>query len=207
MALNATIPRSIQYFLAVAKHKSFTRAAEALFVSQPTLSQQIKQLEDSLNVQLLNRNGRNIQLTSEGEVYLQHARRAVGELETATRAIHELQDLSRGSLRIAMTPITDYLAIPILYEFSKRYPGITISTFEMPQNEMRDALAENHVDIGIAFTSTLTNDICSNMEHCQTLSIEKLNLVFGESHKLATEKGPLSKHGLLQQPLVLLNKS
>lgn len=207
MSRNPVMPRAIHYLLAVAEQKSFTRAAEVLYVSQPTLSQQIKQLEDSLNVQLLDRTGRNVQLTSAGEVYLQHARRALGELETASRAIHELQDLSRGSLRLAMTPITDSLTIPLLAKFSTTYPGITISMLEMPQNDMRDALAENLVDIGIAFSSTLTRDLCSNMAHCHTLLVEKLSLVFGEGHPLAKQKGPLSKHGLEQEPLVLFNKN
>lgn len=207
MSRNTVIPRSILYLLSVAEQKSFTRAAEVLYVSQPTLSQQIKQLEDSLNVQLLDRTGRNVQLTSAGEVYLQHARRALGELESAARAIHDLQDLSRGSLRLAMTPITDYLTIPLLAKFSERYPGIIINTLEMPQNDMRDALADNHVDIGIAFSSTLTTDMCSSMAHCHTLLVEKLSLVFREGHPLAKQKGPLSKHGLEQEPLVLFNKN
>ena len=205
MSRNTVIPRSIMYLLAVAEQKSFTRAAEVLYVSQPTLSQQIKQLEDSLNVQLLDRSGRTIQLTSAGEVYLQHARRALGELESAARAIHDLQDLSRGTLRLAMTPITDYLTLPLLAQFVEHYPGISVSTLEMPQNDMRDALVENRVDLGIAFSNTLT-EMCSNMAHCHTLLVEKLVLVFGEDHHLAKKKGPLGKHGLEQEPLVLLNQ-
>jgi len=78
MARNAVFPRSIQYLLAVAEHKSFTRAAEILYVSQSTLSQQIKQLEDLLNVQFLDRTSRTVRLTPAGEVYIQHARRAMG---------------------------------------------------------------------------------------------------------------------------------
>src|ERR1700676_5733851 len=66
--------RHIRYFLAVAEHRNFTRAAEALHVSQPTLSQQIRQLEDTLRVQLLDRSGRTIQLTDSGAAYLRYAR-------------------------------------------------------------------------------------------------------------------------------------
>src|SRR3972149_8613936 len=109
MDRSTAFPRSLRYLLAVAEHHSFTKAAEALFVSQPTLSQQIKQLEDLLQVQLLDRSGRTVRLTDAGEVYLRHARRALGELDPGRRAINEVKDLSRGSLRVGMTPVTEYL--------------------------------------------------------------------------------------------------
>ncbi|HAG59332.1 MAG TPA: transcriptional regulator CynR, partial [Arthrobacter bacterium] len=86
--------RHIRYLTAVAEHQNFTRAAEALHVSQPTLSQQIKQLENSLHVQLLDRSGRTVRLTDAGETYLRYARRALRELDAGTRAIHDVQDLT-----------------------------------------------------------------------------------------------------------------
>ncbi|MET3176794.1 UNVERIFIED_ORG: DNA-binding transcriptional LysR family regulator [Arthrobacter sp. UYCu721] len=102
--------RHLRYLTAVAEHQNFTRAAQELHVSQPTLSQQIKQLETTLHVQLLDRSGRTVRLTDAGEAYLRYARRALLELDAGTRAIHDVQDLSRGSLRLAMTPtFTAYL--------------------------------------------------------------------------------------------------
>lgn len=205
MDRNIVFPRPIRYLIAVADMHSFTRAAEALYVSQPTLSQQIKQLEDLLDVQLLDRTGRTVRLTAAGEVYLHHARRALMELETAKRAIHELNDLSRGSLRLGMNPITDYLVIPLLAEFNNSYPGITVSTLEMPQNDIKVALAEDRVDIGIAFSSTLSTEECSEDVESRILFIETLALAVGETHPLAGQRGPVSKHALEQQPLVLFN--
>jgi LysR family cyn operon transcriptional activator len=207
MDRNIIFPRSIRYLLAVAEHRSFTRAAEALYVSQPTLSQQIKQLEDLLDVQLLDRSGRNVRLTAAGEVYLHHARRALGELDAGKRAIHELQDLTRGSLRLGMTPITDCLAIPLLDHFHARYPGITVSTLEMPQDDIRLALAEDHVDIGIAFSGTLMTEEGSDEIDSHLLFIEMLSLAIGKEHPLAGQQGPLSKHALEQEPLVLFNSN
>jgi LysR family cyn operon transcriptional activator len=203
MDRNIIFPRSIRYLLAVAEHHSFTRAAEVLFVSQPTLSQQIKQLEDLLDVQLLDRTGRTVRLTAAGEVYLHHARRALGELDAGKRAIHELQDLSRGSLRLGMTPITDYLASPLLDHFNACYPGISMSTLEMPQDDIEAALAEDRVDIGIAFSSTLSAEGSSDVIDNHILFIETLNLAVGESHPLAGKPEPLSGHVLEQEPLVL----
>ncbi len=205
MERNIVLPRSIRYLIAVAEHHSFTRAAEVLYVSQPTLSQQIKQLEQLLDVQLLDRSGRSVRLTAAGEVYVHHARRALGELDAAKRAIHDLSNLSRGSLRLGMTPITDYLATPLLEQFSARYPGITLSTLEMPQHEIKDALAEDRVDIGIAFSSTLSTEEGSDEIDSHILFIETLGLVVGKDHPLARQRGPLSKHVLEQEPLVMFS--
>jgi len=77
--------RHIRYLQAVAEHQNFTRAAEALHVSQPTLSQQIRQLEDLLQVQLLDRSGRTVRVTDAGEAYLRHARRALQDLDAGRR--------------------------------------------------------------------------------------------------------------------------
>src|SRR6266850_1580191 len=121
--------RHIRYFLAVAEHGNFTRAAEALHVSQPTLSQQIRQLEETLRVQLLDRSGRKIQLTDSGAAYLHYARRALQDLDAG--------DLKRGSLRVAMTPtFTAYLIGPLIEKYSSRHPAITLSIREMPQEQM-----------------------------------------------------------------------
>ena len=203
MDRNLIFPRSLRYLMAVAEYQSFTRAAEALYVSQPTLSQQIKQLEDLLDVQLLDRTGRNVRLTAAGEVYLQHARRALVELDAGSRAISELHDLSRGSLRLGMTPISDYLATPLLDLFNGRYPGITVSTLEMPQSDIEAALAEDRVDIGIAFGSASSSTVFSAEIDTHIMFIESLSLAVGKSHRLAGQVSPLSGEVLEQEPLVL----
>src|ERR1700743_3958141 len=113
--------RHIRYFLAVTEHQNFTRAAEALHVSQPTLSQQIKQLEDALGAQLLDRSGRGVRLTDAGEAYVQYARRALQDLDAGRRAVHDVQELTRGDLRLAVTPsFTAYLAGPLVERFNAR---------------------------------------------------------------------------------------
>src|ERR1700686_4375499 len=140
--------RHLRYLLSVAEHHNFTRAAEALHVSQPTLSLQIKQLEELLQVHLLDRSGRTVRPTDVGEVYLQYARNALRELEAGRRAIHDVQSLSRGSLRIAMTPtFSTYLIGPLMERFSTSYPGILLNIQEMSQNKMEIVLAEDGLDL------------------------------------------------------------
>ncbi|MPQ67336.1 MULTISPECIES: transcriptional regulator CynR [Pseudomonas] len=193
--------RHIRYLLAVAEHRNFTRAAEALHVSQPTLSQQIRQLEDSLGAALFDRSGRSIRLTDAGEAYVRFARLALQDLEAGKRAMHDVQDLSRGSLRLAMTPtFTAYLIAPLLHRFHSLYPGITLSVEEMTQDRLEAALAEDRLDIGIAFTGMHLADIQG-----EALFSETLSLMVGAAHPQATGK-TLTADELERQSLVLLSQ-
>ena len=98
----------------------------------------MRQLEEQLRVQLLDRSGRSVRPTDAGELYLLHARRALRELEAAQRAIHEVRDLSRGRLRLGMTPtFTCYLVGALVDPFNQRYPGIELSLEELPRTPWR----------------------------------------------------------------------
>ena len=193
--------RQIRYLTAVVEHQNFTRAAEALHLSQPTLSQQIKQLEKSLQVQLLDRSGRTVRLTDAGANYLSYARRALRELDAGTRAVHDVQDLSRGSLRLAMTPtFTAYLIGPLVERFSTLYPGITLSVRELTQDRIEAELAADTVDLGIAFAPSRSSEI-----QTQALFVETLALVVGNNHPRAGAQEPMDLRELAQENLVLLS--
>jgi len=198
-------PRSIRYLLSVAENHSFTRAAEALHVSQPTLSQQIKLLEEALDAQLLDRSGRTVRLTDAGEVYVRHARRALEELDAAKRAVVDLEDLSRGYLRLGMTPITEYLTTSLVDEFNARYPGIAVSAMEMSQDQIEAGVAEDRIDIGIVFSETFSSEGRSAEIDKHTLFVETLNLAVGKGHHLAGRQTALNAAELEKESLVLLN--
>lgn len=192
--------RHINYFLAVAKHQSFTRAAAALHVSQPALSQQIKQLEDLLGVQLLDRTGRTVSLTDSGQVYLHYARRALQDLDEGKRAVHDVADLSRGSLRIAVTPtFTSYLVGPLVQAFYEQSPNITLTIREMPQEHIETLLIDDEIDIGIAFDQAHSHEL-----DVQRLRVETLALVVGRHHPLARRR-TMGLAALNEVPLVLLS--
>ena len=198
-------PRSLQYLVAIAEYGSYTRAAEALHVSQPTLSQQIKQLEESLQSPLLDRSGRSVQLTNAGEIYLRHARRAWGELDGGARAIHDVQNLSRGSLRLGWTPITDYLTCSLLENFNGLYPGININTLEMPQDDIEVSVAESRIDIGIVFSKPFAATARPNELETAVLFEEKLCVAVGKTHPRAKQRERMSVQNLGQESLALLN--
>jgi len=193
--------------MAIVECGSYTKAAEALHVSQPSLSQQIKQLEESLQSPLLVRTGRAVRLTDVGEVYLHHAKRAYGELDAGTRAIHDVQDLSRGSLCLGWTPITDYLACSLLERFSRLYPGIMLNTLEMSADNIEIAVTEDRIDIGIAFSPvTLATPRVSGIEVRQLFK-ESLCFAVGNSHLCAGQKERMSVQEFNKESLVLLNSN
>jgi len=194
--------RHIRYFLAVAEQGNFTRAAEALHVSQPTLSQQIKQLEENLGTPLFDRSGRTVRLTDAGMAWMRYARLALQDLEAGTRAIHDVATLERGNLRLAMTPtFTAYLVGPVIDAFYRQYPGVSVSIHEMTQDRIEALLAEDRLDVGIAFSQAQSVDIVA-----EELFTESLNMMVGVQHPLVQQREPLSAQVFEQQPLVLLSE-
>jgi LysR family cyn operon transcriptional activator len=195
--------RHIRYFLAVAEHRNFTRAAEALHVSQPTLSQQIRQLEDVLHTQLLDRSGRHVQLTDAGLAWMRYAKLALQDLDAGVRAIHDVSELNRGSLRLALTPtFSAYLVAPLMDRFHGLHPGITIDIQEITQDQIEAQIADDRLDVGIAFEPVHSSDIESD-----PLFRETLSLVVGRGHARATRRKPLSTKDFASERVVLLNKA
>lgn len=170
--------RHLRYLLAVAQHANFTRAAEELHISQPTLSQQIRQLEKTLGVQLLDRTGRSVRLTDAGAAYAHYARLALRELAAGERAVLDVRDLSRGHVRVGVTPtFTVYLVGPLVAAFHARYPAITVDLREMPQDTIESDLIEDRLDIGIGFDGPHLPGI-----ETTELCTETLSLVAGPRH-------------------------
>ncbi|KJY41838.1 transcriptional regulator, partial [Streptomyces sp. NRRL B-1568] len=164
--------RHLRYLLAVAEHANFTRAAEDLHISQPTLSQQIKQLERAVGAQLLDRTGRTVRLTDAGETYVHYARRALRDLAAAERAVLDVADLSRGHLRLALTPtFTAYLVGPLAAELHTRHPGITLEVKEMTQDRIEAGLLADEVDLGIAFHGPHLPGIAATALFTETLGL------------------------------------
>ncbi|QKJ88304.1 DNA-binding transcriptional dual regulator [Paramixta manurensis] len=193
--------RYIRYFLAVAEQENFTRAAERLHISQPTLSQQIRQLETLLDTPLFDRSGRKIQLTDAGKVWERYARQAIRELDDGMRAIHDVEDLHRGFLSLAITPtFTTYLAAPLVQRFHERYPGIRINLTEMMQSEIEKQIGEDKIDLGIAFTPAQFTDLDTTV-----IFQEELAVMVGKHHPLAQRAQPLSLEDFSQLSFILLS--
>jgi LysR family transcriptional regulator, cyn operon transcriptional activator len=194
--------RHLRYLTAVVDHGSFTRAAQSLHVSQPALSQQIKELEDRLGVQLLDRSGRKIHPTDAGTVYLRYARRVMEDLDEAARAVRDVEDLSTGSLRVGVTTsVAAYLIGPVLARFRSSYPGIVFSIRVVSHEEMEPALRDDKLDIGIGFGDLPVEDI-----EAIPLHTERLTLIAGEKSRFVRKK-TVTPTEAAAMPLALLDTS
>ncbi|MFJ2386586.1 transcriptional regulator CynR [Pseudomonas koreensis] len=192
--------RHLRYLLAVADHGGFTRAAEALHVSQPTLSQQIRQLEETLGVALFDRTSRTVKATDAGEAYIECARRVLVELEAGKRALHDVKDLSRGNLRLAMTPtFMAYLVGPLVRDYAARFPGIHLQIFELSMDDIEAGLADDSLDIAIAFTPVRHPDL-----ECIPAFTETLGVMVGREHPLYDSSAALTSSDLAQLDFALL---
>ncbi len=192
--------RHLRYLIAVADHGGFTRAAEALHVSQPTLSQQIRQLEETLGVSLFDRTSRTVKPTDAGEAYIECARRVLVELEAGKRALHDVKDLSRGTLRLAMTPtFMAYLVGPLVRDYVARFPNIHLEIFELSMDDIEAGLADDSLDIAIAFTPVRNPEI-----ECIPAFVETLGVVVGRGHPLYESRGALTPSEVAQLEFALL---
>ncbi|MHC8376912.1 transcriptional regulator CynR [Pseudomonas sp. MDT1-16] len=192
--------RHLRYLLAVADHGGFTRAAEALHVSQPTLSQQIRQLEETLGVSLFDRTSRRVKPTDAGQAYIECARRVLVELEAGKRALHDVKDLSRGTLRLAMTPtFMAYLVGPLVRDYVARFPNIHLQIFELSMDDIEAGLVDDSLDIAIAFTQVRNADIESIPAFTETLGV-----MVGRDHPLYESQVALSAEEVAQLQFALL---
>jgi DNA-binding transcriptional LysR family regulator len=141
--------RQVQIFEAVARTLSYTRAAEELHLTQPAVFTQIKQLEDSIGLPLLERIGKRLYLTDAGRETLATCRDILEGLERLEMRLDDLQGLKRGRLRVAMVTTAKYLVPRLLGEFCVQYPGIEASLIVTNREKLLVRIANNEDDLAI----------------------------------------------------------
>lgn len=192
--------RHLRYFLAVAEAGSFSRAADRLGISQPSVSQQMRELELELRVALFQRHGKRILLTPAGVVFQEHARTILRQVEGLLQDLTVEPDQARGSLHIGVVPILNVALMPhLLGLFAAEHPGVSLIVEEISSTEIETALEEGRMDVGLGFLT----------RHSPNLQYERLcgdafRLVVAAGHPWANrEVVPVAElHGqrLLQLP-------
>jgi LysR family transcriptional regulator, cyn operon transcriptional activator len=191
--------RHLRYFLAVGDTLSFTRAADQLHVTQPTLSHQIKQLEDEVGSVLLERVSRKVHLTPSGQIFREYAQKAMEEINSATTAISELEGLKHGALTVGVfESFSTSLLPPLLAEFSNLYPGVHVMMRQLPTGQLEDQLDKGKLHLGIAYAPPATEKVVA-----EKLFDEPLVVVVGRKHRLAHMK-KIHLSALDGEPLTLL---
>ncbi|OGI41558.1 MAG: transcriptional regulator [Candidatus Muproteobacteria bacterium RBG_16_62_13] len=141
--------RQLSVFEAVARHLNYTRAAEELHLSQPAVSMQIKQLEESLGLALSEQIGKRIHLTEAGTEVLTYARNITQQLNELEGVLNRLKGLSGGRLRISVATTANYFIPTLLGTFSRRYPEVAVSLDVTNRETLLRQLNENTVDLVI----------------------------------------------------------
>ncbi len=139
--------RQLEIFEAIARLGSFTRAAEELHLTQPTVSMQMKKLTDAVNVPLCEQVGKKIYLTEAGRALAQAAREVFAILDRFEMSVAEQQGLKKGRLKLMVITTASYFAPRLLGEFAKRYPGIEVALSVTNRERVLAAIADNLQDL------------------------------------------------------------
>jgi LysR family transcriptional regulator, low CO2-responsive transcriptional regulator len=141
--------RQLKVFESVARHLSFSRAAEELYLTQPAVSMQIKQLEENVGLPLFEQMGKKIYLTDAGNELYYYSRGISQQLADMELALDELKGLERGKLNISVVSTANYFAPHLLAKFCQRYSGVTVSLHVSNRETVLKQLADNLTDLAI----------------------------------------------------------
>ena len=191
--------RHLRYFLAVAEAGSFSRAADRLGISQPSVSQQMRDLEVGLRVPLFQRRGKRILLTPGGLIFQEHARAVLRQLENFMQELNREPGQLRGALHLGVVPVLNVPLVPTLLGlFIADHPAISVIVEEISSTEIETALEEGRMDVGLGFLTRHSPNL-----RYERLCTDEFALIVSESHPWSKRRViPLSE--LHQQRLLQL---
>ncbi|MGV6871518.1 LysR substrate-binding domain-containing protein [Pseudochelatococcus sp. B33] len=189
--------RELQYLVALAQHRNFGRAAEVCLVSQPTLSTQIRKLEEELGVALVERAPRNVMLTAAGVEIVERARRALHEIEQIRVTARRCRQPGAGSVRLGVFPtLGPYLLPHVVPRIGERFPRLELLLVE----DKSDVLLER-LDAGGLDAAILATPVQHAQLHCEALFDEPFLLAVPRRHPLARratiDVAELARHDLM----------
>jgi len=146
--MNITL-KQLKTLQAVVEYRSYTDAAKALFMTQPAVSMQIKQMEEQIELPLFERDGKHISLTEAGTELLHYAQNIRQQLDEASLVLEELKGLKRGKLHLTMASTANYFAPQLIAAFHHEYPGAKVTLDVTNRSGLIDALKNNNSDMAI----------------------------------------------------------
>lgn len=191
----------LETFLVVLEEGNFSRAAERLCVSQPSVSSRIKRLEDVLRVQLIIRTTRSVHATEDGELLRIAAQEALSGLYSILRQFRERSEAMRNRVVIAATPMIAATFLPsIIHDFSERYPDVQVVLRDMPFITLLKNVTDGLADIGV----TAVDGDYDNL-HFQSLAEDPIVLVVPTKHPLA-QNHQVNLEMLLSYRMIFLDR-
>ena len=193
--------QQLRYFCAIADTGSFSRAAQQTHVSQPSLSQQIRKLEDELGARLFDRLGRSVRLTELGQTFLPRARTVLHDLETARTEVVERKSSTSGNISLGVIPtIAPYFLPSVLSRFSRKWPQAKLSVIEEITPLLLEKLRAGNIDIAIV---ALPLPVHGHEFESFPLMTERLFAVLPNKHELSHRRS-VSLSDLEPDPFLLL---
>ena len=194
--------RQLEYFITVAEHLHFRKAAEALYITQPGLSRQIKQMEKDLNVKLLYRSNRKVNLTLAGKYLLEESKSIIKNLNVALEHTKLLEKGLVGNLRFGYVGSAMQNAIPeLLLEIRKIYPNVLFDLKEMDNKKQAEALMNDDIDLGFIRMERVPQDI-----QVKPFLVDTFSLVLPKKHAI-TKKNFTGLSQLKEEHFILFEKS
>lgn len=142
--------RHLTYFLEVANQKSFTKAAQILHITQPSISKMIKLLEEELDVILFYRSAKKIELTDAGRALLHQSQQIVNSFQNLTSELADVINSKKGTIKIGLPPMVGARFFPkIISDFTKSYPKISLTLLEFGSQKVQTGIDDGHLDIGV----------------------------------------------------------
>ena len=190
--------KRLAYFECLARTGNFTRAAQTLGIAQSALSMAIRRLEEETDLHLVNRAGRRVTLTPDGEALLAHARGILNSVKEAEKALGERRELETGLVAFgASSMISSYLLPPLLVTFKQRFPGICVRLVEAGTDTLQQMLIDGELELAL-----IRADENHEQLRCQPLFDEEVVACLPANHRLA-EQDNLSLDAFCREPLVL----
>ncbi|ABS75648.1 MULTISPECIES: acetoin biosynthesis transcriptional regulator AlsR [Bacillus] len=193
--------RHLQYFIAVAEELHFGKAALRLNMTQPPLSQQIKQLEKEVGVTLLKRTKRVVELSAAGESFLKHSRNAIEEIDKAIEMAQRTARGELGRLVVGFVGSATYEFLPpIIREFREKFPSVKLDLREISSFRQQEELLKGNIDIGI-----LHPPLQHSALHMEKVQSSPCILALPKQHPL-TAKQTIDIQDLKNEPIITLSK-
>src|SRR3954447_6288864 len=195
--------RHLRYFVAVARERSFSRAAQVLHIAQPPLSRQIQQLEEELGVQLINRGTRPAHLTEQGRLLYEQAVQILERMEEIRAIVRRLERSKRNVFSVGFVASTLYGRLPeVIRAYRAARPDTELNLVELTSLEQLSALKEGRIDVGFGRIPledpTVTRQLLRN---------EKLVVAFPLGHPISARPGPLRLEHLADERLIVYPKA
>jgi DNA-binding transcriptional LysR family regulator len=191
--------RHLRYFVAVAEERSFTRAAEKLWIAQPGLSTQIRRLEGELGIRLFERHTRGVDLTEAGELFLDRARVTLAAAEAARSTGRDLEAGRVGSIRLGVATCAGWRGTSaLLSSFARDWPHVEVTVSESYGGTLIRDLRDGRLDAVLAPAMFATPEL-----HRLTVGREPWLVLAGASHRLAGAEGPVAAGELHAERLVV----